>query len=61
MKLNPSPKVRVLLYILTALGTPVVAYLLSKEVIGTLEVALWSAEVAVVSAMAGLNVTPSVE
>ena len=55
--LNPSPKVRVCLYVLTALGTPVMAYLFAKDIIGTLEVSLWSAEVAVVSAMAGFNVS----
>ena len=58
MKLNPSSKVRVALYIVTALGTPVVAYLLAKGLIGVLEVTLWSAEVTAVAAMAGFNVTP---
>ncbi len=56
MNLNPPRKVRIALYVLTACGTPVVAYLLAKEIIGTLEVTLWSAEVAVVNAMAALNV-----
>lgn len=58
MNINLPYKVRAFLYIVTALGSPVVGYLLSKGVIGTLEVALWSAEVAVVSALAAFNVTP---
>lgn len=57
MKFNPSSRVRALLYVLTGVGTPLVAYLASKGVIGDLEVSLWSAEVTVVSAMAALNVT----
>lgn len=60
MKLNPNPKVRTFLYIFTALGTPVVAYLQAKGFIGVLEVALWSAEVTVISAMAAFNVSGDV-
>jgi len=55
MVLNIPPKVRGSLYILTALGTPFIAYLQLKGIIGILEVSLWSAEVAVVSAMAAFN------
>lgn len=58
MQLNIPYKIRAGLYILTALGTPAVAYLLAKDIIGSLEVTLWSAEVAVVSAIAAFNVTP---
>ena len=57
MNINPSPGVRKALYALTAIGTPVVVYLQAKGVIGPTEVALWGAEVTVVSAMAGFNVT----
>lgn len=57
MTFNPSPKIRAALYVLTAVGTPLVAYLASKGTIGDLEVGLWSAEVAVVNVMAGLNVS----
>lgn len=57
MPLNIPPKVRASLYALTALGTPIVAYLLAKNIIGSLEVTLWSAEVAVVSALAAYNVS----
>lgn len=56
MKFNLPPKVRASLYLVTAVGTPLVAYLLAKGVIGELEVQLWSAEVTVVSALAALNV-----
>lgn len=57
MNFNPPYKIRAILYILTAVGTPLVAYLLAKHVIGNLEVALWSGEVSIVNAMATLNVT----
>lgn len=55
MNLNPPIKVRTLLYVVTGLGSPIVAYLSAKGIIGNLEVALWSAEVTVVSVMASLN------
>jgi len=57
VNINPSPAIRRALYVLTAVGTPVVVYLQAKGVIGPTEVALWGAEVTVVSAMAGFNVT----
>lgn len=56
MRVNLPSRVRVALYIITALGAPVMAYLLAKGTIGTLEVSLWSGEVAAVTAMAALNV-----
>lgn len=58
MKLNPSRRVRAALYVLTAVGTPVVVYLQAKGIIGDLEFILWSGEVTVVSVMAGLNTDP---
>lgn len=58
MKINIPANIRAALYILTAVGTPVMVYLLSKGIIGDLEMALWSAEVLVVSSMAAFNVTP---
>ncbi len=58
MTLNLPAKVRATLYVITAVGTPVVAYLAAKTIIGDLEVVLWSAEVTVVSALAAFNVTP---
>lgn len=59
MQFNPPNKVRAAIYIGTALGTPLVAYLLSKGVVGELEMNLWAAEVTAVLAMAGLNVSSS--
>ena len=56
MQLNPPPKARAAVYAITALGTPLMAYLLVKGVIGEAEMVLWSAEVTVSSALAGINV-----
>lgn len=56
MTFNLPPEVRTALYAVTAVGTPAIAYLLVKGYIGEAEVALWSAEVTVVSALAALNV-----
>ncbi len=50
-----AAKVRAVLYALTALGTPVVSYLLAKGYIGSDEMVFWGAEVTVVSAMAGFK------
>lgn len=57
MNFNPNYKVRAGLYILIALGTPVVAYLRARGYLGDLEVALYTALVSVVSGLAALNVT----
>ena len=57
MQYNLPPKVRAVLYVLTSVGTPFIAYLFAKNLIGELEVTLWAAEVAVVNAMAALNVS----
>lgn len=59
MNFNLPYKLRAALYVLTAVGTPVIAYLFAKGFIGDIEVTLWSAEVAVVSAIAAFNVAPS--
>lgn len=61
MTVNFPPQVRAALYILTAMGTPLVAYLLAKNIIGSLEVTLWSAEVAIVGALAAFNTAPGLE
>jgi hypothetical protein len=57
MTLNVPPKIRVALYVLTALGAPFIAYVKAKHYIGDLEVTLWSGEVTVVNVLAALNVT----
>lgn len=61
MTINIPYKIRAGLYILITLGTPVVAYLLAKDVIGTLEVGLWGGLTSAVTAMAALNTAPSKE
>lgn len=59
MTINLSYKIRAALYVLNAIGSPVMAYLLARGVIGELEVGLWAAEMTAVFALAGLNVTKS--
>ena len=59
MTLNVPYKVRATLYVLTAIGSPVIAYLAARDIVGELEVALWSAEVTIVSALAAFNTVPT--
>lgn len=61
MKINIPYQIRAVLYIITAVGTPIIAYLLSKGIIGALEVTLWSAQVVVISGIAAFNVTPDIK
>ncbi|GAA4075809.1 hypothetical protein ACFFOS_27935 [Nocardioides kongjuensis] len=56
MKVNVPRRVRIALYLLNVLGTPVVVYARAKGWIGDLELALWGAEVTAAMALAGLNV-----
>lgn len=58
MNLNPHQNVRRAIYMLNILGTPVMTYLQAKGFIGTLEMALWGAEMTAVFLLAGLN-TPT--
>jgi hypothetical protein len=55
MPLNPPRPVRAALYVLTAVGTPIAAYLNLKGYIGDPEMVLWAAEVTVVNGLAALN------
>lgn len=57
MRVNLPDRVRVGIYVLTALGTPIIAYLLAKGIIGELELSLWGGLVTAVNSMAALNVT----
>ena len=59
MRLNPPRRVRAALYVLTAIGTPVIAYLNARGIIGAGEVTLWSAEVAIIGGMAAINTPPA--
>lgn len=61
MTINLPAKLRMALYIFTAVGSPVMAYLLAKDIIGELEIALWSAEVLVVGGLAAFKTTPEGE
>lgn len=57
MRVNLPSRVRAVIYVVTALGTPIIGYLLAKDIIGELEVSLWGGLVTAVNAMAALNVT----
>lgn len=59
MQLNIPYKIRAAIYIGNVLGSPVVGYLLTKNIIDSSAVALWTAEVAAAFLLAGLNVTKS--
>lgn len=61
MTINVPYRVRIGLYIFTALGSPVIGYLVAKGTIGELELALWMAEVSAVNALAAFNVKPNNE
>lgn len=61
MTINLPAKVRMALYLFTAIGSPVMVYLLAKDIVGELEMALWSAEVLVVGGLAAFKTTPEGE
>lgn len=61
MTLNIPYKIRAGLYAANTLGSPLMAYLLARDIIGVLEVGLWAAEMTAVFALAGLNTTPTEE
>jgi hypothetical protein len=55
MTLNLPPRVRLALYLLTVIGTPIAVYLQAKGIIGDLEFILWGAEVTAVTGLAAIN------
>jgi len=57
MNINPSPKVRLVIYLASGIGALVVAYLQSKGYIGETEVALWAGVVALVNGLSAYNVS----
>ncbi len=59
MTINLPYKIRAALYLLTSLGTPAVGYLFNVGTISKELVALWGAEVAIVSLIAVFNTTPT--
>jgi hypothetical protein len=58
MTINPPRRVRAALYVFTAVGTPIAAYLKLKGYIGDAELALWAGEVTIVTGLAGINTAP---
>ena len=56
MTVNLPKKVRLAIYIANGALYPVMTYLLAKDIIGTLEMALYGAEAAFAFTVAGLNV-----
>jgi len=55
MQLNIDPRIRASLYLFATLGTPVIAYLFIKGIIGEAEVGLWAALNSAITAMAALK------
>lgn len=55
MQLNLPPKVRFAIYVATGIGDILVAYLLTVNVLGTAEAALWVSLSAFVKGLAALN------
>lgn len=55
MTVNLKPKARLLIYIVTAVGSAAVAYLISKGLIGDDELTLWVAISGLANGLAGLN------
>lgn len=53
--INIQPKVRFTLYLLSALGSVVVAYLFSRGLIGDAETAAWAGVVAIINGLAAAN------
>lgn len=58
MSLNPPRRVRIALYLLAMLGTPLVAYLYTRGLIGDPEAVLWAAYAAICNALAIGNAGP---
>lgn len=57
MQLNPSPNIRAILYIVTAITSPVVAYLGTQGTLSEFAVGLYSVVVTAVTGLAFSNVT----
>lgn len=50
------PKVRLVIYLISGVGSAIVAYLVARGIAGDAEVALWAALVAVVNGLSAANV-----
>jgi hypothetical protein len=55
--LNLSAMARLVVYIVTGVGSALVAYLVAKDIIGDAEVTLWAAIAALVNGLAAVNVS----
>lgn len=55
--MNPSPKVRLVIYLTSGILSLVVAYLQAKGYIGELEVSFWAGVVALVNGLSAYNVS----
>lgn len=53
-----SPIVRQVLYIITGIGSIIMAYLFAESYVGDAEMVAWSSFTVFISAMAGFNVNP---
>lgn len=59
MTINIPTNIRIALYVLTVLASPLIAYLNATGHIGENEVTMFAAYVAAIAAMAGFNVPSS--
>lgn len=53
--INLNPTVRFVLYLVSAVGSAVAAYLFAKGLVGDAELGLWAALVAIVNGIAAAN------
>jgi len=58
MNINLPSKVRAILYVFTALGSIVMTYLAATQIVGSNEVAAWTAFTAFIAGLARINITP---
>ena len=56
MQLNPSPKVRVIVYIIIVMGTSIIAPLNALHVINDVVMTVWTSMAGAASFLAALNV-----
>lgn len=57
MRINLPDRARAILYIITAIGTPIMGVLTEQKFLPGWAMTLWTAEVAVITAMAAFNVS----
>ena len=57
MPVNIPPKVRFALYVVSALGSVVAAYLFARGIVGEAETGLWAGVVAIINTISASNVS----